>query len=91
MCRKTGRWKKEIPLEEVVVGDIVHLAAGDMIPADMRIIEAKDLFISQSALTGESEPLEKIPEVSKEKRKLLLSIIIWHLWEVMLSVGQLLE
>ena len=63
--------KKEIPLEEVVVGDIVHLAAGDMIPADMRIIEAKDLFISQSALTGESEPLEKIPEVSKEKKETL--------------------
>lgn len=63
--------KKEIPLEEVVVGDIVHLAAGDMIPADMRIIEAKDLFISQSALTGESEPLEKIPETSKEKSQTL--------------------
>ena len=53
--------KQEIPLEEIVVGDIVHIAAGDMIPADMRIIRAKDLFISQSALTGESEPVEKIP------------------------------
>ena len=51
----------EIPLEEVVVGDIVHLSAGDMIPADMRIIQAKDLFISQSALTGESVAVEKIP------------------------------
>lgn len=51
----------EIPLEEVVVGDIVHLAAGDMIPADMRIIQAKDLFVSQSALTGESVAVEKIP------------------------------
>ena len=50
---------QEIPLEDVVVGDIVHLAAGDMIPADMRIIFAKDLFISQSSLTGESEPIEK--------------------------------
>lgn len=49
----------EIPLEEVVVGDIVHLAAGDMIPADMRILYAKDLFISQSALTGESASVEK--------------------------------
>lgn len=49
----------EIPLEEVVVGDIVHLAAGDMIPADMRILYAKDLFISQSALTGESAAVEK--------------------------------
>ena len=51
--------KKEISLDDVVVGDIVHLSAGDMIPADIRIIAAKDLFISQSALTGESEPVEK--------------------------------
>ena len=43
-------------------GDIVHLAAGDMIPADMRILSAKDLFISQSALTGESEPVEKFAQ-----------------------------
>lgn len=52
---------KEIPLEDVVVGDIVHLAAGDMVPADMRILHARDLFISQSALTGESDAIEKIP------------------------------
>ena len=59
--QRQGTGKEEIPLEEVVVGDIVHLAAGDMIPADMRIIHAKDLFISQSALTGESVAVEKIP------------------------------
>ena len=57
---------REIPLEDVVVGDIVHLAAGDMIPADMRIIQAKDLFISQSSMTGESEPVEKTPGAVKE-------------------------
>lgn len=51
---------KEIPLSKVVVGDIVHLSAGDMIPADIRIIFSKDLFVSQSSLTGESEPIEKI-------------------------------
>ncbi len=51
--------KREIPLDEVVVGDIINLAAGDMIPADMRMIHAKDLFISQSALTGESVAVEK--------------------------------
>lgn len=50
---------KEIPLDEVVVGDLVHISAGDMIPADVRIIKAKDLFISQSALTGESQTVEK--------------------------------
>ena len=59
--------KTEISLDEVVVGDIIHLAAGDMIPADMRILKAKDLFISQSSLTGESEPIEKFPAaVQKE-------------------------
>ena len=51
--------KREIPLDEVVVGDVIHLAAGDIIPADLRILQAKDLFISQSSLTGESEPVEK--------------------------------
>ena len=51
--------REEIELEDVVVGDLVHLAAGDIIPADMRIIKAKDLFISQSALTGESLAVEK--------------------------------
>lgn len=56
---RKGIGKKEIELDEVVVGDIIHLAAGDMIPADMRIIQAKDLFISQSALTGESMTVEK--------------------------------
>ena len=50
----------EIPLDELVVGDIVYLAAGDMIPADVRILHAKDLFVSQSSLTGESEPVEKL-------------------------------
>ncbi|MEG2441406.1 MAG: magnesium-translocating P-type ATPase [Acetivibrio sp.] len=54
--------KIEIALSEVVVGDIIHLAAGDMVPADVIILQAKDLFISQSSLTGESEPLEKVSQ-----------------------------
>ena len=54
--------RKEIPLDEIVVGDIIHLAAGDIIPADVRILRAKDLFISQSSLTGESEPVEKFSD-----------------------------
>ncbi len=57
--------KQEIRLEDLVVGDIVHLSAGDMIPADLRIVDAKDLFISQSSLTGESEPIEKVGTVSE--------------------------
>lgn len=50
---------KEIPLEDVVIGDIIKLSAGDIIPADLRIISSKDLYLSQSSLTGESAPVEK--------------------------------
>ncbi len=50
---------KEIAISQLVRGDIVTLAAGDMIPADVRILEAKDLFVIQSSLTGESFPVEK--------------------------------
>ena len=63
--------KVELPLDEVVVGDIVHLSAGDMIPADIRIIDSKDLFISQASLTGESAPVEKTPQVCKSKQDTL--------------------
>ncbi|HXJ24039.1 MAG TPA: magnesium-translocating P-type ATPase [Polyangia bacterium] len=49
----------EIPLAELVPGDIVKLAAGDMIPADVRLIGCKDLFVVQASLTGESMPVEK--------------------------------
>ena len=49
----------EIPIEQLVPGDIVRLSAGDMIPADLRLLAAKDLFINQSALTGEAMPAEK--------------------------------
>ena len=47
-------------MEELVVGDLVFLAAGDRVPADVRILSAKDLLVSQSALTGESEAVEKL-------------------------------
>ncbi|EQC82625.1 magnesium-translocating P-type ATPase [Lactococcus cremoris] len=57
---------QEIPIEEVLVGDIIHLSAGDMVPADLRIIQAKDLFISQASLTGESEPVEKLDLATSE-------------------------
>lgn len=50
---------KEVPLAEIVPGDIVKLAAGDMIPADVRLLASKDLFVIQSSLTGESLPVEK--------------------------------
>lgn len=51
--------KLEIAMSEVVVGDIVWLQAGDMIPADVRLLESRDLFISQAVLTGEALPVEK--------------------------------
>ena len=53
----------EVPIRELVPGDIVLLSAGDMIPADCRILSAKDLFVSQAAMTGESLPVEKFADV----------------------------
>jgi Mg2+-importing ATPase len=50
---------REIPLRDLVPGDIIDLSAGDMIPGDVRVIAAKDLFVSQGTLTGESLPVEK--------------------------------
>lgn len=49
----------EIPFDELVPGDVIRLSAGDMVPADARIITARDLFVIESALTGESEAVEK--------------------------------
>jgi Mg2+-importing ATPase len=51
---------KELPLRELVPGDIVKLSAGDMIPGDVRLLTSKDLFVTQGSLTGESLPVEKI-------------------------------
>jgi Mg2+-importing ATPase len=51
----------EVPLKMLVPGDIIRLAAGDMVPADVRVLTAKDLFLNQAALTGESMPVEKGP------------------------------
>lgn len=51
----------EIPIQYLVPGDVILLSAGDMIPADCRILNAKDLFVSQAAMTGESMPVEKFP------------------------------
>ena len=50
---------QEIPLAEIVPGDLVVLSAGDLVPADLRVLSCKDLFVNQAALTGESEPVEK--------------------------------
>ena len=66
--------KQEIKFPEIVPGDIIFLSAGDIAPADSRVINAKDLFINQSALTGESFPVEKTANTVKGK---VGSIIEW--------------
>ncbi len=58
---RNGR-RREVKIREVVPGDIVDLYAGDMIPADLRILTCKDLFINQASLTGESFPVEKFAQ-----------------------------
>jgi Mg2+-importing ATPase len=52
--------RQEVPIEHLVPGDVVALAAGDMVPADLRLISAKDFFVNESALTGEALPAEKL-------------------------------
>lgn len=61
----------ETPIRDLVVGDVVHLSAGDLIPADVRLLMAKDLFVSQASLTGESIPVEKADVSPSEIRRLL--------------------
>lgn len=67
---RNGHADTEISIDQLVPGDVVKLSAGDMIPADMRVIETKDLFVSQSTLTGESDSIEKLPKtIGKKYRK----------------------
>lgn len=61
--RRDGK-NVELPTDEVVVGDVINLSAGDMIPADMKLLTSKDLFCSSSYLDGDSEPEEKMANVS---------------------------
>jgi Mg2+-importing ATPase len=67
--------KREVRLNEIVPGDIIYLSAGDIVPADARVITAKDLFVNQSVLTGESFPVEKIAQPLKSFD---LSITEWR-------------
>ena len=62
---RDGDGGNETPIDEIVVGDVVHLSSGDVVPADVRIFAARDLFVSQASLTGESEPIEKRTELSE--------------------------
>ena len=67
--------KKEIKLHDIVPGDVIYLSAGDITPADARVISAKDLFVNQSSLTGESFPVEKTNAPIKVKD---VSISEWN-------------
>ena len=68
--------KQDIPLHLLVPGDIIHLSAGDLVPADVRIISSRDIFVNQSALTGESLPVEKhAPKVAPGSNALELGNI----------------
>ncbi|RTK95856.1 MAG: magnesium-translocating P-type ATPase [Neisseriaceae bacterium] len=64
----------EIPIKLLVPGDVIRLSAGDMIPSDVRILTAKDLFVSQAALTGESLPVEKYAEQKEANVKEALEL-----------------
>ncbi|HKB60626.1 MAG TPA: magnesium-translocating P-type ATPase [Gallionellaceae bacterium] len=62
MIHQKDAQRLEVPIKMLVPGDMVMLSAGDMIPADVRILSCKDLFISQAAMTGESIPVEKFSD-----------------------------
>ena len=66
---------REVPMRELVTGDIVQLSAGDMIPADIRLIESRDLFISQAVLTGEALPVEKYDTLGNVAQKSATSTV----------------
>jgi Mg2+-importing ATPase len=69
MSDKGESRRQEIPLREVVVGDIIILSAGDMIPADVRMLATRDLFVSQSVLSGEALPVEKFETLHEPNRR----------------------
>ena len=54
--------KVNIPISQITLGDIIHLSAGSMIPADLRVLSSTDLYVSQSSLTGESDAVKKVSE-----------------------------
>ena len=66
--------KIKVPFKSITVGDIVKLSAGDMVPADLRVLESKDLFVGQSSITGESDSIKKTPDSEMESLDELESI-----------------
>jgi len=74
---RDGTWK-ELRRRDVVPGDIVRLSAGDLVPADARLVQARDLYVQQSALTGESLPIEK--EATRMQPLPRLRPATWFSW-----------
>ena len=78
ITNKINVWRDEelieIPIDEIVPGDIVRLSAGDMLPADVRFLATKDTFIAQAALTGESNPVEKFSDIRNDQDDALTDI-----------------
>ncbi len=68
MVMRNGKQEK-IPLKEIVMNDVVVLSAGDMIPADLRIVEGKDLYVGQSSITGESDSVKKLSKTELSNRE----------------------
>lgn len=64
----------EIPIDQIVPGDIVRLSAGDMLPADVRFLSSKDTFVAQAALTGESNPVEKFCDIPNSSDDVLTDL-----------------
>ncbi len=71
---KDASLAQELPIATLVPGDIIKLSAGDMLPADVRLLQSKDIFISQSALTGEAMPVEKHPTAGTQIFRSILEI-----------------
>ena len=69
VLRRDEAKRVELPIKQLVPGDLIVLSAGDMIPADCRVLTAKDLFVSQAAMTGESMPVEKFAEQQDAKTR----------------------
>ncbi|RSI41717.1 magnesium-translocating P-type ATPase [Streptococcus sanguinis] len=62
--------ERELPIDELVVGDIIKLSAGDMIPADVLLLDSRDFFVQQSGLTGESDAVEKVCLIKSDEQNL---------------------
>ena len=68
--------EEEIPIDEIVVGDLIKLSAGDMIPADVVLLDSRDFFVQQSGLTGESDAVEK--SLLEKKQVAKIWTVFWR-------------